>query len=232
LEKMPPRPVPKTIGQIAKSKILALGGGAAYFCGPTRQLRTSRLGLLALATLSLHWLAMGTVLISLAGFERYCQAVDGSSALARLETIFAFGPVAVFMIADYRAMKTQQWLWAWQMHANRLLTLLSLGYLTVHVAFLRAPWLLGEAGGSDRITLWSARLSSTVAGVPILAFALTVGLGVTLRSIVAACLRAFSPTENTCGGRMQRNYRTVLWSLCALVFLVGLATIAAFATGA
>lgn len=117
------------------------------------------------------------------------------------------------------------------MWAHRLLIFVSLGYVALLVAVLRAPWLVGQAGGSDRVAVWTARLSSTTAGIPLLAFVLALGLGAILFSVSAAYLRALSAAGNLDRTWAARNRGIVVWSVCTLIFLVGLATITAFATG-
>jgi hypothetical protein len=190
-----------------------------------------RLGFFALVTLSLHGLMLGTLLIGVAGYERYCRIVDGSSVIAGIEILLVFGPSAALLIVDYRASKSETQLLGWQKGASKVMAYLSLGYVLGYVAVLRAPWLLGQAAGSDRITLWSARLSSTVGGVPLLAFAMALGLGLLMQSVSAAALRAFRSAGYLDSPRADRRFGIVVWALCATIYLVGLASIVAFATG-
>lgn len=193
--------------------------------------RAARLGFSALVTLWLHVLITGTVLIDVPGYARYCRIVDGSSAIAGIETLLVFGPGLVLLIVDYRASKNVPQLIGWQIGASKLMALLSLGYVLMHVLVLRAPWLLGQAAGSDRITLWSARLSSTFGGVPLLSFAMALGLGLLLQSVSAAALRAFRSAGYLDSPKADRGFSIAVWSLCAMIYLVGLASIVTFATG-
>src|SRR5664280_309411 len=190
-----------------------------------------RLGLFALVTLSLHGLTLGTILIGVAGYERYCRIVDGSSVIAGIETLLVFGPGVALLFVDYRASKSEPQLLGWQKGARKVMAFLSLGYVLGYVAVLRAPWLLGQAAGSDRITIWSAQLSSTVGGVPLFAFSMSLGLGFLMQSVSAAALRAFRTAGYLDSPRADSRFGIVVWSLCAMVYLVGLASIVAFATG-
>jgi hypothetical protein len=181
--------------------------------------------------MSLHCLALGSVRVSEHWFENYCRVFDASPWLAGLETLVVFGPAALLVIIDCRTLRRVEWQWLWHMWANRVLAVLGLGYIALHLVALRAPWFTGQAGGTDRITIWTARLSSTVAGAPALAFALTLGLAALLWSISGACLRAFGALGKLDGSWLGRNRSAIVLSLCTLDFLIALATIAAFTTG-
>ena len=142
-----------------------------------------------------------------------------------------FAPGAALLLTDYRALGRVKWPWLWQLWASRALILASLSYMALYVTALRGPWLLGQAGGSDRVTVWTARLSATTAGVPLLAFALALGMGANLWCMSAACLRAARPARAPDNESSWRRFELFVWILCAFVVLVGLATITTFATG-
>ena len=182
-----------------------------------------------MSTQYLNTLAIGSVLVCTPCFERYGQLCDGSRAIAWFETLLVFAPGSALLIVDYRSLRHPSWQWPWQLWANRALILTSLAYVALHVTALRAPWLLGNAGATDRLTVWTARLSSTTAGVPLLAFALALGMGANLWCISAAWRRtaraARASSDNPV--RLER----LAWTLCALVVLVGIAAITTFATG-
>ena len=199
--------------------------------GKTAQVRMSRIGLLALAVQALNWLAAATALLSGSAFEHYSRVFDGSSWLVGFETLLVFAPGAALLVADYRSMPGKKWQWKWQMWANRILILASLGYVVLYVIVLRIPWLLGQAGASDRITVWAARLSSTNAGIPLTAFMLALGMGVHIWCVSMACLRALRTAKVLDDPEVERRAEVLVWSLCAFVILVGLATIVTFATG-
>ena len=186
----------------------------------------ARLGLLALGTQYINTLAIGSVLVSVPCFEWYCRLCDGSRFIAGLETLLVFAPGSALLLADYRSLRLTKWQWPWQRSANRVLILTSFAYVALHVAALRGPWLLGNAGATDRLTVWTARLSSTTAGVPLLAFTLALGMGANLWCISAAWLRAARSVPDN-----PVHFERLAWILCALVVLVGLAAITTFATG-
>ncbi len=231
MDRRPLSPAGRFVRRIANFARFGLARVISRHWGATHQIRRARLGIFALTLVSLYWLASGSALVGATGFEHYCRVFDDSPWLTGLETVVVFGPVAALLIADYRTMRSEKWQWTWQMWANRLLALVSLGYVALYVAVLRAPWLLGQAGESDRVALWTARLSSAYAGVPLLAVTLALGFGAMLCSVSAACLRALKAAGNLDSPWVERNSGVVVWSLCTLVFLVGLATITLFATG-
>jgi hypothetical protein len=193
--------------------------------------RRASLGLLALTTQCLNGLAIGTVVVCTHCFDSYCRLVDRSIWSAGLETLIVIAPAAILLLVDYHAIGKVEWRWAWQFWASRFLVLVSLGYLALCVAVLRGPWLVGQAGSSDRISIWTARLSSTTAGVPLLAFALALGLGTNLWCLSAAYLRALRTTQLPNSSKGRSRLEILIWLLCAFVTLVGLATITTFATG-
>ncbi len=194
-------------------------------------MRRAQLGLFALLVMSIHWLALGTVLVSKNCFESYCRVFDTSRQLAGLETLTVFGPVAFLLIVDYRAVGREKWQWIWQMWANRAMLIVGFGYIALYVVALRAPWLVGDAGGTDRVTVWTARLSSAYAGAPVLAFALALGLAAQLWSVAGACLRALGALSDLDGTWLGRHRGVLVMSLCILDFVVAFATITAFAAG-
>ncbi len=199
--------------------------------GTTPQARVAKLGLLTLIVMSLHCLALGSMLVNEHCFENYCRVFDASPGLAGLESTIVFGPAVFLLIADYRTVGRTQWQWTWHMWANRVLVILGLSYIALYLVALRLPWLVGQAGGTDRVTIWTARLSSTVAGAPVMAFALTLGLATLLWSITWACLRAFAALRNVDGTWIGRNRSAIVVSLCALDFVIALATFTAFTAG-
>ncbi len=201
------------------------------FSGDTFGARRASLGLLALTTHFVNGLAVGTVVVCTPCFDSYCRLVDRSIWSAGLETLIVFAPAATLLLADYQAIGEVEWRWAWQIWASRFLVLVSLGYLALYVTVLRGPWLLGQAGSSDRVSIWTARLSSTTVGVPWLAFALALGLGTNLWCLSAAYLRALGATRLPNGSRRRSRLEILIWLLCAFLTWVGLATITTFATG-
>jgi hypothetical protein len=90
---------------------------------------------------------------------------------------------------------------------------------------------LAQAGATDRVTLWTARLSSTVSGAPLMAFAHALGLGILLYSVSAAVLRALGATGYLRLPHSARHARVAIWSTCTLVYTLGLAALVAFAAG-
>jgi hypothetical protein len=131
---------------------------------------------------------------------------------------------------DFRTSNRRPGPLVWQVWGSRLLGVLATAHLLTYVAVLRAPWLLAQASSSSRVDVWSARLSSTVGGVPMVAFLQAIGLGSLLIATAAAALRALHDAGYA-QPKSKRRLEVAMWMLCAGDFLVGLATITTFATG-
>jgi hypothetical protein len=207
------------------------GGALSKAFAPTAEIGRFRLATTAMAVFSLESFARGLVVISPEAYERCWGFVDESPCLSWFVVTLVSGSVAMSLFVDYRAGSDERWPWAWQRRATRLLQVLGLAYLVGDAAVLRGPWLLGQAGRDDRITVWTARLSSAIAGVPLLAFALVLGFGATAWCVAAACDRSYRALSSQGDWRGTRRLSVIVWLLCILVFAAGFAAFAAFAAG-
>jgi len=185
----------------------------------------------ALAAVTLNGLALAVVLISPIRFEQYYSIVDRSQWLACIGTLLYAGSVIVSLVLDYRALEREKWQWVWQLRATRLVVIFSLFHVAADTAILRGPWLLGQAGGFDRLTIWTARLSSAYGGVPVTAFALTLGFGAMLFCTTSAFIRAYGACHSSGREIALQRIKVVAWILCVLVFVAGLAATSSFAAG-
>ena len=185
----------------------------------------------AFAAVTLNGLALAVVLISKASFEQLFSLVDRSPSLACMGTLLYAGPVAVSLVLDYRALEREEWQSGWQLRASRLAVIFSLLHLAADTAILRGPWLLGQASGFDRLTVWTARLSSAYGGVPVTAFALTLGFGAMIFCTTSAFIRAYGVYHSSEREIALRRIKVVAWILCVLVFVAGLAATSSFAAG-
>ncbi len=192
---------------------------------------SANLAVFALLALTLDSLASGTVLFDVAGFERYCRTVDSSGVAVGVELLIGFGPAMALLVDDFRSSNRPRGSLVWQDWGTRLLGVLAVTHLLSYVAILRAPWLLEQACSNSRLDVWSARLSSTIGGVPFLAFSQAIGLGSLLVATASAALRAFRAVGYLQTPESNRKVELGVWMLCAADFLVGMATIATFATG-
>jgi hypothetical protein len=187
--------------------------------------------LLALGLQSLQGLALGTVLVCADCFAGYCRVVDASLVSAGFETLVVFAPSVALLIADDRALRRAEGVERWRRWSSRGLILVSLGYTALYLAVLRGPWLLGRAGADDRITLWSARLSSTSAGIPLVGFALAVGMGINHFCVSAACVRAVAADRASKSRGGAGRFEVAVWLLCAAIVALEIAAVTTFATG-
>lgn len=205
-----------------------MGGSVRQLWGVSARLAIS---VLAYSVVTVNGLILGVVLASPALFEQLCSIADQSPWLAALGVLFSAGPVGVSLIVDYRTLEREPWQWNWQRRLTQLAVWFSLVYLAADAAILRGPWLAGQAGSFDRVTIWTARLSSAHGGVPLTAFALTLGFGATLWCTTGALIRAYAASRAK--GRLMnlRRLKVVVWLLCVLVFVAGFAGISSFATG-
>lgn len=185
----------------------------------------------AMLGLTLDGLGSGTVLIDVAGFERYCRVVDSSAIAVALQLLVGFGPAMVLLVDDFRTSNRRPGPLGWRGWGARLLGMLAVAHLLSYVAILRAPWLLVQASCRSRVDVWSARLSSTVGGVPMVSFLQAIGLGSLLIATGAAALRTLHHVDYLQTPTSKRRLEVAVWILCAGDFLLGLATIATFATG-
>ncbi len=109
----------------------------------------------------------------------------------------------------------------------RLSGLVSLGFLTLHVYWLRAPLWRGERAPEDVAQTLAAELSSTSAGVPWLAAVHLVGLAAVGLHLGLGLARFLEQRE----WLPDAAARPVAWTLSALLFGSGCLTVIQLATG-
>lgn len=199
--------------------------------GAPRGRRSVIVAAFAMLGLTLDGLGSGIILIDVAGFERYCRTVDSSGIAVGLELLIGFGPAVALLVDDFRTSNRRPGPLVWQVWGTRLLGVLAVAHLLSYVAVLRAPWLFAQASSRSRVDVWSARLSSTIGGVPIVAFLQVIGFGSLLIATAAAALRTLHDVGYLQTPKSKRRVEVAVWMLCAGDFLVGLATINTYATG-
>jgi hypothetical protein len=195
------------------------------------QRNRAQLGLLSVILVSVYVLALSMALINADAFRLYCALADSNPVAAAAEAALVFGPAATMLFGELRVLKDARVQERQQAGLHRAVPALGLGYIVLHLATLRVPWLLGQAGATDRVTLWTARLSCTVAGVPLMAFAHALGLSLFLYSVSASALGALETAGYLALPKCARLARVTVWSTCVLVYAIGLATLVSFAAG-
>ena len=195
------------------------------------EVRRFYLSATALLGLSLNAFMLGSILVSPGAFDRVWAWVDSSRVAVLAITLLLLGPVAVSLVVDYRGLQFENWQWAWQKRATRLLLSAGLGYLIADVTVLRGPWILGYAGNHDRIGVWSALLSSAFGGIPLLPFALALGFAATCWCVASGCVRSYRACRPAKSAPHAQFFVSFAWLLCALDIGLGVAAIIAFATG-
>ena len=185
----------------------------------------------ALVGLTLDTLGSAFVWFEHAAFQRYCRVVDGSGAAAVIQLILGFGPALWLLFQDMRRPGKDVGAPAWRSRGGRLLDALALIHFVGYVLLLRAPWLFEQASAHNRLDLWSARLSGTISGVPVVAFLQVVGFGILFVATASATLRAFRLAGFLQNPRLLGRFSVAVWSLCAMDFVVAMVTLITYATG-
>jgi hypothetical protein len=189
------------------------------------------IALFALVGLTLDTLGSAFVWLEHAAFQRYCRVVDGSGAAVVIQLVVGFGPALWLLFQDMRRPGKDVGVPAWRVRSVRLLDALALIHFVGYVLLLRSPWLFEQASAHNRIDLWSATLSATIGGMPIVAFLLVVGFGVLFVATASATLRAFRVAGFLQNPRQLGRLSVAVWSLCAMDFVVAMVTLVTFATG-
>lgn len=155
------------------------------------------------------------------------------SALARWSSLVDRpGPTWLFALVGYVVIGNSARLKPTPPRARplRIVSLLALAGWTYHLLYLRFPWLVAEVAPTNRLSVYSGRLSQTWANVPLWAFGelLSVALVVahaTLFLIVAASRKGLIPNAGP-SSRVQRS--VVAFALInyawSAAFIVALAT--------
>jgi hypothetical protein len=186
---------------------------------------------LALVNCSLGSLQLAVVLVNPAWFENLCSIFDASQGFAGVTTLLFAGPIVTSLVLDYFLVDREPWPWPWQRRATRIALVASIADVVAESVILRGPWLLGEAGRFDRVSVWTAKLSSTYAGVPWTAFGLSLGYAILLWCVTSAFVRAYAVTTEGARGQKSRLIRVSAWVWCAFLFVTGFAALCSFATG-
>ena len=193
--------------------------------------RAGPLAVLALLTLTLDGLGSGLVLVDLAAFERLARGMDSSMVVSAFQVLVAWGPALFMLLVDLKTLSRRPGMLRNQARASRVLDALAIVYAFSNVAILRSPWLLGYACAGSRLDVWSARLSSMVVGVPLVAFLLAVGHSLLMVATSLAALRALAYVGHLENPPSKRHIERGAWALCAVNVLVGTLTIVSLATG-
>jgi len=189
------------------------------------------IALFALVGLTLDTLGSAVVWFEYAAFQRYCRVVDGSRAAAVIQLVVGFGPALWLLVEDMRHPGKELGAPAWRSRGARLLDALALVHFVGYVLLLRTPWLFEEASAHNRIDLWSARLSGTIGGMPVVAFLQVVGFGILFVATASASLRALRVAGFLQNPRLLGRFTVAVWILCAMDFAVAMVTLITFATG-
>jgi hypothetical protein len=191
----------------------------------------ANLAVFALVALTLDALASGLVVFDTAAFERYCRTIDGSGAAATVQLLVCFGPAVLLLIEDIRQGVRRADISPPQRRWVLALDGLAVVYLLWYVLALRGPWLAEQTSAQGRLTLWSARLSATVGGVPLIAFLHTVGFGVLFAATSSASLRTFAAVGYLRTPQLLLRASTAVRVLCTLDFVLVTVSFVTFATG-
>jgi len=189
------------------------------------------IALFALVGLTLDTLGSAFVWLEHAAFQRYCRVVDGSGAAVVIQLVVGFGPALWLLVEDMRRPGKDFGAPAWRSRGVRLLDALALIHFVGYALLLRAPWLFEQASAHNRIDLWSARLSGTISGMPVVAFLQVVGFGILFVATASATLRALRVAGFLQNPRLSGRFAVAVWTLCATDFTVAMVTLITFATG-
>lgn len=188
------------------------------------------LALFALVGLTLDSLGLAILWVDEAAFERYCRVVDGSGFAAILQLIICLGP-AVWLLAEdglriWRDARLEPRRRSWL-----VLHGLALAAIAGYVLLLRLPWITQHANARARLDLWSARLSGTFHGVPLVGFLLTVGAGTWFVAVGAAALRAIDDSGFTQKRGLTQRFAAGVWLVCGVDCALQMLTLIMLATG-
>ena len=189
------------------------------------------IALFALVGLTLDTLGSAIVWFEQAAFQRYCRVVDGSGAAAAIQLVVGFGPALWLLVEDLRRPRKDFGAPAWRSRGIRLLDALALIQFVGYVLLLRTPWLFEQASAHNRIDLWSARLSGTIGGMPVVAFLQIIGFGILFVATASATLRALRVAGFLQNPRLSGRFAVAVWILCAMDFAMVMVTLITFATG-
>lgn len=193
--------------------------------------RIASIALFALVGLTLDTLGSALVWFESAAFQRYCRVVDGSGAAAAIQLVVGFGPALWLLLEDIRRPGRDLGAPAWRSRGAQFLDTLALTHFVGYVILLRTPWLLEQASAHNRIDLWSARLSGTVGGMPVVAFLLAVGFAILFFAMASATLRALCVAGYLTNPRSSGRFVVTVRIICATNFAVAMVTLITFATG-
>jgi hypothetical protein len=189
------------------------------------------IAIFALVCLSLDTLGSALVWIESAAFQRYCHVVDASAVAATIQLVVGFGPTVWLLLEDICGPGSDLGAPTWRAGGVRVLDALALLHIAGYVIILRLPWLTGQASAYNRLDLWSARLSSTIDGIPVVAFLMAVGFGVRFVAMASATLRALCVAGFLQNPRLLGRFAVAVWLICAVDFAVAMVTLVTFATG-
>lgn len=189
------------------------------------------IALFALFGLTLDTLGSAIVWLERSAFERYCRVVDGSGAAALVQLGLGFGPALWLLFEDMRRPGKGLGVPAWRSRGVQLMDVLALIHFVGYVLLLRAPWLFEQASAHNRIDVWSAQLSGTLSGIPVVAFLQIVGIGILFVATALATLRTLRVAGFLQNPRVSGRLSLAVWTLCALDFAVAMVTVIMFATG-
>ncbi len=185
----------------------------------------------ALVSSTLGALPLAVVLVSPAWFVTLSSIFDASPLWAWVTSMLFAGPIITALTLDCRAIGREPWQWRWQRWGAHSAVLVSIAYIVADALILRGPWLLGQAGRTDRVSVWTASLSSTYEGVPFAAFGLSLGYGMLLWCVTSAFIRAYCNSVPVGRARHSPRIRVFAWVWCAFLFVTGFAALCSFATG-
>ena len=189
------------------------------------------IALFALFGLTLDTLGSAIVWFEHTAFQRYCRVIDGSGAASAIQLLVGFGPALWLLFEDMRRPGGDIGAPAWRSRGFRLLDVLALIHFVGYVLLLRTPWLFEQASARNRIDLWSARISGTTGGMPVMAFLQVVGFGILFVATASATLRALHVAGFLHNPRLSGRFAVAVWTLCAVDFAVAMVTLITFATG-
>jgi|GEM_PF-2367071 len=189
------------------------------------------LALFAVFGLTLDGFGSALAWLDLAAFERYCRVVDGSWLGAGLQLAFSQGPAVVLLARHAAAVRSDTREPPGRRRAVVVLHGAALAHVAAYVLLLRLPWLTEQAAAHNRLDLWSARLSATSWGVPLLAFLLSLGWCTLFTAVAVATLHALRESGLLRNPTVAVRVRTAIWGLSSVGCVLALLTLITFATG-
>jgi hypothetical protein len=189
------------------------------------------LALFALLGLTLDSLGSSLVWLDGAAFARYCRVIDGSGCAAGIQIVICLGPATWLLMQDSLRLRFDARLVTWHRRGSLALDALALTQVIGYVSLLRLPWLLERAAAHNRLDLWSARLSETQNGVPLVAFLLAIGFCTLFVATSVVTLRALRAAGFAQNPRLAANFTTSVWGLCTFNCALTMVTLITFATG-